>query len=465
MKNKILVIAPYGMTLRQIVLNKVFWEYLCNKYEVHIKTSVEIENYNELGINKIIFPERNILISLLSRLHNISKTSKILDFLIENNLGDHLVFRLKHIDKFDKKLFTSYFLDKLLNIAKIFGVEKLKYYLAVKVSQVKKDNYVFVLATHISENMCELEAIAANKINVPVITYTLGMDNYRHGRILFNPDLILMWGEEQQFEFLSWHRNDFNSINDIKYEIVGNLIYDSYLHHAKNNKLDQFIKNKKENNYEGYLLVPTMSESILPGGYELVKKLIKYLKDRKLNYLIIVRSLPGSEDQKNWLQLEQEHFNELLVYEPSVVSFDKRGAVNVFRFEEEMQEVEIFSAMLLESSLVVNLYPSSVTLDAYLFNTPVIFPLFDWVNPNNERIKEHSFTKVLFSKFATHPYHREFNPVLSYDELFNAMDDIIIEGNFEKYVGKHLFKQVCGNSKDMNVGKRTVKAIENFIGS
>ena len=82
----------------------------------------------------------------------------------------------------------------------------------------------------------------------------------------------------------------------------------------------------------------------------------------------------------------------------------------------------------------------------------------------NEQIKEHSFTKVLFSKFASHPYHREFNPVFSYDELFNAMDDIIIEGNFEKYVGTHLFKQVCGNSKDMNVGKRTVKAIENFIG-
>jgi hypothetical protein len=465
MKNKILVIAPYGMTLRQIVLNKVFWEYLCDKYEVHVKTSVEIKNYNDLGIDKIILPKKGIFISLLVRLHTISKSSKILDFLIENNLGEHLVFRLKHIDNFAKTLYVSYFLDKLLNIAKVFGVDKLKYYLAVKASQVKKENYVFVLATHISETMCELEAIAAKKINVPVITYTLGMDNYRHGRILFKPDLILMWGYEQKYEFDAWHRNDFNSINDIKCEVVGNLIYDSYLQHAANNKLKQYIKNRKENEYEGYLLVPTMSESILPGGYELVKTLIKYLKDRKLNYLIIVRTLPGSADQKLWQQLEQEYINELLVYEPSVVSFDKRGAVNVFRFEEEMQEVEIFSAMLLESSLVVNLYPSSVTLDAYLFNTPVIFPLFDWVNPNNERIKEHSFTKVLFSKFATHPYHREFNPVLSYDELFKAMDDIIIEGNFEKYVGKHLFKQVCGNSKDMNVGKRTVKAIENFIGS
>jgi len=463
MKKKILVIAPYGMTLRQVVLNKELWSYLCDKYEVHVKTTVNIQKHDEIGIHEIIIPQRNIINSVLIGLHTINKMSKILDFLVENNLGEHLVFRLKYIDNFASKLFISYFLDRAIKIAKVFRIDQLRSFLSVRVSQVKKENYIFVLVTHISDTMSEIEALAANKLNLPVITYTLGMDNYRHGRILFKPDLMLMWGDEQHYEFATWHRNDFNSIEDIKCETVGNLIYDTYLQCANNSKLDQYIRDKKACDYEGYVLVPAMSESILPGGSELVRSLIKYFKERKIKYLVIVRSLPGSEDKKIWHQLEKEYINELLIYEPSAGSFDKRGAINVFMIEEEMQEVEIFSAMLLESKLVVNLYPSTVTLDAYLFNTPVIVPLFDWVDSNNEEINEHSFNKILFSKLATHPSHKEFNPVFSYDELFKVMDDIILKGNFSRYVGTELFERVCGNSNDMNVGKRTVEAIENFI--
>lgn len=462
MKKKILIVAPYGMTLRQVVLNKKLWRHLCNKYEVHIKTAVSIKQYKELGIEKIIIPKKNIISSFLERIHHLSKVSKIVNFLIENNLGEHLVFRLKHIDNFSKQLYQGYFFEKLEGLIKLFKIDNIKPFLALRFSQVRKDNYLFVLITHISDTMCELESIAANKINIPVITYTLGMDNYRHGRILFQPDLILMWGEEQRYEFSNWHKNDFNSINDIKCKVVGNLIYDTYLQHANNNKLEKYVKNKKKNDYDGYILVPTMINEILPGGTQLVTALVNYLNDRKLNYLIIVRTLPGTKDQKIWQQLEKEYTKEILIYEPSVGSFDKRGAVNVFKIEDELKEVEIFSAMLSKCSMVVNLYPSSVTLDAYLFNTPVIFALFDWVNSNNKDAKEHSFGKILYSKFATHPHHKEFNAVFSYEELYKVMDNII-EGNSSKYIGNKLFKQVCGNSKDGNVGKRTIEAIEQYI--
>ena len=153
---------------------------------------------------------------------------------------------------------------------------------------------------------------------------------------------------------------------------------------------------------------------------------------------------------------------EILIYEPSVGSFDKRGALNTFKIEDELKEIEMFSAMLSKSSMVVNLYPSSVTLDAYLFDTPVLFPSFDWINPQNKKTKEHPFNKILFSTFPTQPHQKEFNLLSSYKELFKAMDNII-KGHSSKYIGKNLFKEVCGSSKDMNVGKRTIKAIEDFI--
>lgn len=462
MKKKILIVAPYGMTLRQIVLNKKLWEYLTNKYKVHIKTSISIEKYTELGIDKIITPEKNIIFSCLERIHQLSKESKIVNFLIENNLGEHLIFRLKYIENFSKKLYSSYFFKKFEGIVKLLGINKIKLFFVLRFSQVKKENYHFVFITHISETMCELESIAANQINVPVITYTLGMDNYRHGRILFQPDLKLMWGEEQKYEFLNWHKNDFNSINEIECKVVGNLIYDTYLQYSNSDMLDKYVKQKKMKDYDGYIVVPTMINKILPGGVGLVKAIVKYLQNRKLNFLVIVRMLPGSEDKKSWQELERNYKKEIIIYEPSAGSFDKRGAVNIFKVQDELKEVEIFSAMLSKSCMVVNLYPSSVTLDAYLFNTPVISPLFDWINSNIKDSKEHPFTKLLYSKFATHSYHREFNPVFSYKELYEAMDNII-EGNSSKYIGNKLFKEVCGQSKEGNVGKRTIKAIEQFM--
>ena len=51
---KILIVAPFGMTLRQIIINDTFWKYLKNNFEVHIETTVEVPNYTDLGITKCL---------------------------------------------------------------------------------------------------------------------------------------------------------------------------------------------------------------------------------------------------------------------------------------------------------------------------------------------------------------------------------------------------------------------------
>jgi hypothetical protein len=331
-------------------------------------------------------------------------------------------------------------------------------------SVVRKEEYAFILVTHISEFESEIEAIAANKLNKRVITYTLGMDNYRHGKILFRPDLMLLWGEEHKYEFRAWHKSDFDSINDIKCEIVGNLIYDTYLTLTKcklyqNSKLYKTIAR-----YEGYILVPAMIESVIPGQTQLVLSLIQYLKARNMNYLIVVRMLPGT-DNEMWSNFQEENPDRVLVHEPTAGSFDKRGNVRSFSLQNELESISVFSGKLAGAALVVNLYPSTMTLDASLFGTPTLLPLFDWREEDGDRLREHPYCKVVLAKLATHPHNVEFNCVYNYGDFYNALDDVLLNGQQAKYTGTKLFNRVCGNSNDGQVGDRAVKAIDEYMRS
>ena len=83
-KNKILLVAPYGMTLRQVVLNEDLWKYLSDNFEIHVKTFVQIKDYRNIGVNELIYPKKNLLYKFVSLFYGVKKNLNIFDFLIEN---------------------------------------------------------------------------------------------------------------------------------------------------------------------------------------------------------------------------------------------------------------------------------------------------------------------------------------------------------------------------------------------
>ena len=98
-KNKILIILPYGMCLRQIVLNQTLWDYLVKNYKVDVMTSLELSN-DIVGINKIIdtaptnFFEK-ILKNVSTRSTFSLRASKMVNFFLDNNLGENFALRWK----------------------------------------------------------------------------------------------------------------------------------------------------------------------------------------------------------------------------------------------------------------------------------------------------------------------------------------------------------------------------------
>jgi len=462
-KKKILIIAPYGMTLRQLILNNTFWGYLVMNYEIHMKTPIEISNALELGIGRVIQTRssgliKKILARLFFHLLALFKNYSLVDFYISNNLGEHLVFRLNNVIQ-AKTMFWKYLVMCLLAPVKNLLYSLLKS-LSVVLSEVRNSKYEFILITHISESYSELEALSANRLNIPVITLTLGMDNYRHGPLIYTPDLMLLWGREHEFEFKNWHQEKYMSMSAVKCEIVGNLVHDAYLQNVGCEIVNGFIDGGNNVQYDGYILVPAMIEAVIPGQTRLVQSLIEYLKDRSLNMLIIVRVLPGT-DIEMWENFESENEGLVLIQEPQGGSYDKRGKRNNFKLEQELLEVKLFAELLSNAKLVVNLYPTTVILDAYLFDTPCILPLFDW--RDQKCLAEHPYSKVVFAKMFSHPLNSQYNMVLNWSSLYKALDDVLLDEKIDHYIGRGLYDYVCHKSRDGSVGLRACDAIENFL--
>ena len=460
---KILIIAPYGMTLRQIILNDIFWKYLNDNFEIHIKSPVEIDNYSNLGISKLFkFKPVNILekvgIKICSYFFLKIKNYTDVEFFIKNNLGEHLVQRIIRESKKDIIL-NRYSIHSFLK-----PIEKLIYILlklvCKKVTKVSSENYSFLLITHISEFISNIEAISANQIKTPVITYTLGMDNYRHGKLLFNPSLMLLWGKEHEYEFKGWHQDKYPAMKNINYKITGNLAHDFYIKNIKKQLVTDYIFEKKNKSFSGYIVVPAMLEFNIPGQTIVVEKLISYIKNRSLDILIIVRVLPAA-DIEMWKNFEKKYNKYVLIQEPMGASFDKRGAKNNFNLQQEKFDASFFSSLLAGSELILNIYPSTVTIDGYLMGTPSILPLFSWQDLNT--IDEHPYAKIVLAKILTHPLNKQHNIVYNLSELYNILDKILINKERDSFIGKDLLNFVCADSKEKEVGQRAAEAIEAYL--
>ena len=444
---KILIVAPFGMTLRQIILNDTFWKYLKDNFEIHIESPIEIENYSDLGISKMFnYKPRNILEKLALKICNYFfqsiKNYTDVEFFVKNNLGEHLVQRLIRESKKDMIL-KRYSLQSFLK-----PIEKPIYSLFVsickKVTKINREDYSFVLITHISEFKSNIEAICANTINTPVITYTLGMDNYRHGKLLFSPSLMLFWGKEHEYEFRGWHQDKYPAMKYVKHKNTGNLAHDFYTQNINHKLVTDYIFQKKGRSYSRYIVVPAMIESVIPGQTIMIEKLISYLKTRNLDILIIVRILPAT-DIEMWNNFESKHNEHVLIQEPMGASFDKRGFKNNFEIQQERFDASFFASLLSGTELILNLYPSTVTLDGFLLGTPSILPLFSWQDLNT--INEHPYAKIVVAKTLTHPLNKQHNIIFTISELHKALDDILINKKGGSFVGKELFNFVCEYSK------------------
>ena len=453
---------PYGMCLRQIVLNNELWGYLIKNFEIDIISPIDIEkgivqSKNIINLNEAFFSLR-ILRKLSSRSVSYLRASKMMRFFLDNDLGENLALRWRWFEDYIKQSIFLYGLTNLRYIGS--GLQNLLMFCSYlfPIKFLSGSSYKAIILTHASDLDCTLFGIGANKLKIPLITITLGLDNYRHGPLIYRPDLMLLWGNEQEKEFKDYHLKHDRDLEATQYKKVGSLIHDTYLETLKsgdtNYLQDKFSIAPKDK----YILVATMLEFNLPNQTALCDLIINFLEIHNLEHKVIVRKLPNADDSI-WQSYKKLQPDRVYIQEPASASFDKRSNNLKFDIKTSMADIEEFVQTLSGADLVIGHYPSTLLVDSKLFDKPCCVPMFDW---KGQTVGGHPQEKFYLSKILTHEHNRHYGLLYSKEEFYEFLYKILVEGNTDDQ-SELLFEEITGPSYKGVSGKIAVEAIHEYL--
>ena len=467
-KKKILVDITYGMSFRNMVLNEKFWSYLTSNYHVDVITPLKFSSgdIERLGISNIYdFSPQNlsffkrIFLSANFRAINTVRLMYISDFFLKQFHGWPLVSRFHQsmqgkdeltIDLFFwsavKRTFLGRFIKRIINFFPIFHPVE---------SIFKKNSYEFLINTHTSELSSVLTAKVANKKNIPVISFPMGLDNIMHGPILFKPAKILFWGEDQKIEFERFQVNWNNDLSNVEQRVLGNLIFDTLK--IKEKKID--IKDLYDINQEtSFLLFCTMFEMHHPGQIQICEDIIKFLDEFSLTHKLIIRLRPGA-DLELWKNFSSRHSERVILQVPSGASFDKSSLKKSIDVDKEIEDIAIYASTVSQSSIVISRAHSTTYTDALFLNTPSILSQYYPFD-----VKRTKGFKDMWSQVCTfYPHHKKgYNFAHDKEELTKYLTSIFSSktNDIEPHQKKLLEKQL--NVASNSAGQIAIDEIKSF---
>jgi len=463
-KDKILIVLPYGMCLRQIILNQTLWDYLVKNYQIDVMTPLKLSN-DIVGINKIIATSpvhffENFLKRVSFRSVFSLRASAMVSFFLDNNIGENFALRWR------------WFGDQARHIVVMSGLVRLRFigpsiknslsFLSkiYPVFFLKKNKYKFVIVTHVSALDCVLIGLGANKLTIPLISITLGLDNYAHGPLLYKPDLMLLWGDEQLEEFHKYHLAHNEKLLNTECFKIGSLIHDNYLQIKESRHTDYLFEKYSIDNNQEFILVAVMLEESLPNQAVLCELLIDFLEENNLQHKLIIRKLPLS-DNDIWEEFYKKYSNRVIIQEPQSASFDKRSESLMFDLNASKRDLEEFVQTLDRSELIIGLYPSTLLLDAMLFDKQSAVAMFDWTE--GQKFGGHPQEKFYLAKKYTHQHRKHYNLLYTKESLNSFLTEVLIEKTNFPEQRREIFKKITGDSIDGSSGKKAVEAIDGFL--
>ncbi len=429
-KRKVLVDVSYGMSFRNVVLNKTFWSKLTQEYDVHLITPLQIgsEDQKKLKISQVIDSSKwprnlfiKILISLNMRALHIKRLMELSDFFLKQHLGWPLVSRYhetyRNQDNLNqalyfwpavKRTYLGKFLKKIVSFFPIFHPsEKL----------FKDNDYLFLINTHNSEYNSVLIAQVSQKNKVPIVSFPMGLDNIMHGPFLFEPDLLFFWGPDQDFEFskvqVRWNQNLLHT----RKEMLGNLIFDTLDQTKEGEAFDE----NEEKVEKPFFLFTTMPEDDHPGQEEICKTIVDYLRTNHLPHKLVIRLRPGHDDSM-WQKFKLQNSDEVILQIPSGISFDKSGAKNNIDLSKEILDISNYSSTIYQSEAVISRALSTTYTDSLFIGTPAITTQY-YPYDKNRSEGFHEMWKQICT-FYPH-YQTGYKFVFNAEELIEFLKGII----------------------------------------
>jgi hypothetical protein len=457
-KRRVLAVVPYGMALRNLVLNEALWSYLTGTYEVDLATPFEIPDASQLGVANVLHdPRRRSVAGIVDRVRRravgaLMELDRMAFFRRANEAETfQAIYRYAVIDgRAGRLLFWSWLGHSPLArpvrwLARAIGT------IGLGAADVRR--YDFVLLTHPAELRCMAYGLAANAHGVPVVCMPMGMDNLMHGPLVFVPDLLLAWGQEQARDLTLQQRFD-PRLADTECVVVGSPTHDLYVRCDTAPDLDRIYSLAAT---DQVILFPAFIEKYGPSQLAFCALILDFIRRSGRPLKLLVRARPGI-DETLWRDFQARHPVEVRLQLPTAASYDKSGLVSGFDPAGERTEVALFAATLRRAAVVVASWFTTVETDALLFGTPTIDAMFDPVRPS----EPHPILAWYVAGLAKMPEWGAMRVVTTPERLASVLEEVLDRRGEDNDAAARLFRYRA-TAPDGRAGERAVAALRDFV--
>lgn len=357
------------------------------------------------------------------------KHTKFVDYLLYNTIIP-VLSRIKGMRNLMKKLeislFPSKYYDKLL----------------------KKYNPDLIFCSSIYDFDAFPLLRMAKKNNFPIIGMVLSWDNLSsNGVIPVRPDALIVWNKIMEKEAMDWHNYKKKNIY-----VSGAPQFDIYAHNDSLLTRDEFINSIGGDKSKKLITYCTSTMLLAPFEAEIIEIISNAIKNKKIKYpaQILVR-VNNRDDFKQYDRFKKD---------PDVTV---KTAYKVAKYSDKAnpsrEEMAYLGSTMKNSDVIVNV-ASTITIEACIFNTPVVNIGFDGYT------KKPYHSSVLryydYTHFKRIVKRSGFKIAKSEKELIKHIN-LYLENPSQDSDGRRKIVQDQCFKIDGNSGKRIANAVLDFL--
>lgn len=360
---RVLVSIPMGMSVRNIIRTELL-SAMRKRFDLVV---ISYFTTSELGIPDQItwlrYPESSMFQKVL--MHTYRKIDYFYFWLrfkpatVEKYIG-----RLKEESSLQYVL--QYTLAELWNLAvklslgrkMIFHLYRSRSY--EKILKEHDIDAIFVPSTDVREDMILMNA--AKNLGIPIACFVHSWDNLpSRGSLVVEPDRLLVWNR-----IMRQQAQDLHNIPDKKIRVVGIPQYDAYRYNVSLLSRGEFARKKGIKGHEKIITYTCSAERVFPDEDIFLSRLIELVQQRIFGEALLIIRLHPTERIEQYTK-EFQGVKHVIIDVPDS-SF---AATHTPTAHISQGSIENFVNLMKHSDVVINL-ASTVTIDAAVFDTPVI---------------------------------------------------------------------------------------------
>jgi hypothetical protein len=447
--NKIAITAWMGMTVRNVLFSPVIKNLINNfKVDIHTTFQDQIVKYkglseNEINYPDIYFPKKNKILSwvlyhwnyhalwqqhkpaTMEKYISLEKTNKPMMYLF-NHFGGQFV----NLVRKDKNI------DWLRNF--VYGIPL----------NQKLNDLDALLVTSTDSFKDQMLMYSCKKLGIPVVALVHSWDNLpARGLLSVLPDRMLVWNEYMVNDAINYH-----NMPEDKIDVVGVPQFELYRRKKANIDINSYRESMRIPDDVVTITYTASAERVFPDEPLFIETLLKYVTNGSFGNAILILRLHPSARKSLYISI-YENTNLPIRLDIPDIGFSANSQLGKINY----QGVDNFISLIMVSDVIINL-ASTITLDAILFDKPVICPKF------NLSISTTSWNAAHRWYSSSHFIHitesRAVSMPVNMDELINDVQKYLENPFLKSTERQNLREKMIPN---IPTGKLIAEAVQNAI--